>query len=69
MRHQHPERRRRGSAGRGDILAQRRGIELEEDRVGWGTDLNYDEIAQHPYNPDNFLPLFRAGWERRQPVR
>src|SRR6266540_2890876 len=43
-------------------------IELEEDRVGWGTDLNYDEIAQHPYNPNNFLPLFRSGWERRKPV-
>jgi galactonate dehydratase len=44
------------------------GIELEDDRVGWGTDLNYEEIAKHPYNPDNFLPLFRSGWERRQPV-
>ena len=36
--------------------------------IGWGTDLNYDEIAQHPYNPSNFLPLFRSGWERRKPV-
>jgi galactonate dehydratase len=43
-------------------------IELEEDRIGWGADLNYDEIAQHPYNPNNFLPLFRSGWEKRQPV-
>jgi len=43
-------------------------IELEDDRVGWGTDLNYEEIAAHPYNPDNFLPLFRSGWEKRQPV-
>lgn len=43
-------------------------IELESDRVGWGTDLNYDEIVQHPYNPDNFLPLFRSGWEQRKPV-
>ena len=43
-------------------------IELEEHRVGWGTDLNYDEIAKHPYNPNNFLPLFRSGWERRQTV-
>ncbi|HNP74464.1 MAG TPA: mandelate racemase/muconate lactonizing enzyme family protein [Kouleothrix sp.] len=43
-------------------------IELSDDRVGWGTDLNYDEIAKHPYNPNNFLPLFRAGWERRKPV-
>jgi len=43
-------------------------IELDDGRVGWGTDLNYDEIAKYPYNPNNFLPLFRAGWERRQPV-
>jgi galactonate dehydratase len=43
-------------------------IELAGDRPGWGTDLNYEEIAQHPYNPDNFLPLFRSGWELRKPV-
>lgn len=43
-------------------------IELEADRIGWGTDLNYDEIAEHPYNPNNYLPLFRSGWERRQQV-
>jgi galactonate dehydratase len=43
-------------------------IDLEDDRVGWGTDLNYAEIAKHPYNPDNYIPLFRSGWERRQPV-
>jgi galactonate dehydratase len=43
-------------------------IDLEEDRVGWGTDLNYEEIARHPYDPNNYLPLFRSGWERRQSV-
>jgi galactonate dehydratase len=43
-------------------------ITLPEDRPGWGTDLNYEEIAQHPYNPNNFLPLFREGWERRRAV-
>jgi galactonate dehydratase len=43
-------------------------IALEDDRIGWGTDLNYAEIAQHPYNENNFLPLFRSGWERRKPV-
>jgi galactonate dehydratase len=43
-------------------------IELEPERVGWGTDLNYDEIVNYPYNPNNYLPLFRAGWERRTPV-
>ncbi|MCW1968329.1 MAG: mandelate racemase/muconate lactonizing enzyme family protein [Anaerolineae bacterium] len=40
-------------------------IELTSDAPGWGSDLNYDEIAQHPYNPNNYLPLFRAGWEKR----
>ena len=43
-------------------------IELEEDRMGWGTDLDYDEIKKHPYNPNNCLPLFRSGSEKRQPV-
>jgi galactonate dehydratase len=43
-------------------------IELEDSREGWGTDLNYEEAAKHPYNPDNYLPLFRSGWERRQPA-
>ena len=43
-------------------------IDLEPERVGWGTDLNYDEIANYPYNPNNYLPLFRTGWERRKPV-
>ena len=50
------------------VIVQDGYIELEDDRVGWGTDLNYDEITQHPYNPNNFLPLFRPGWERRKPV-
>jgi len=39
---------------------------LPTDKPGWGTDLNYEEIAKHPYNPNNFLPLFRQGWERRE---
>lgn len=39
------------------------------DAPGWGADLNYDEIAQHPYNPNNFLPLFRSGWEKREAVK
>ena len=41
-------------------------IELDENRVGWGTDLNYEEMAKYPYEPGNFLPLFRSGWERRE---
>jgi galactonate dehydratase len=36
--------------------------------LGWGADLNYDLLAEHPYNPNNFLPLFRQGWEKREAV-
>jgi galactonate dehydratase len=36
------------------------------DRPGLGIDLNVDEILKHPYNPENALPLFRPGWERRR---
>jgi galactonate dehydratase len=43
-------------------------ITLSDELEGWGTDLNYEEIARHPYNPHNFLPLFRQGWERRKSV-
>ncbi|MGA3188054.1 MAG: mandelate racemase/muconate lactonizing enzyme family protein [Bryobacteraceae bacterium] len=32
---------------------------------GLGTDLNLDEIAKHPYQQENSLPLFKPGWERR----
>ena len=44
-------------------------ITVEPDRVGWGCDLNYEEIAKHPYSPENFLPLFRSGWEKREGTR
>ncbi len=43
-------------------------LTLQGDRPGWGTDLNYEVLAEHPYNPNNFLPLFRQGWERRLTV-
>lgn len=26
----------------------------------------YEGIARRPDNPNNYLPLFRAGWEHRQ---
>ncbi|HTB10582.1 MAG TPA: mandelate racemase/muconate lactonizing enzyme family protein [Bryobacteraceae bacterium] len=32
---------------------------------GLGTDLNLEEIAKHPYQQENSLPLFKPGWERR----
>ncbi len=32
---------------------------------GLGVDLNLDEIAEHPYNPDAFLNVHKLGWERR----
>jgi galactonate dehydratase len=36
------------------------------DRPGLGIDLNVEEIAKHPYQQENSLPLFQAGWERRR---
>jgi galactonate dehydratase len=32
---------------------------------GLGTDLNLEEIANHPYQQENSLPLFKPGWEKR----
>ena len=36
------------------------------DRPGLGIDLNTDEIAKHPYQQENYIPLFKSGWERRE---
>jgi galactonate dehydratase len=36
------------------------------DKPGLGIELNMDEIQQHPYHPENALPLFKAGWELRR---
>ncbi len=36
------------------------------DRPGLGTDLNVEEILKHPYQQENYLPLFKPGWEQRQ---
>ncbi len=33
---------------------------------GLGVDLNWAEIDKHPYQVQNFLPLFAVGWERRE---
>ena len=40
-------------------------IEIPE-RPGLGLDLNFEELNKHPYHPQNFIPLFKSGWERRQ---
>ncbi|MGE5645720.1 MAG: mandelate racemase/muconate lactonizing enzyme family protein [Acidobacteriota bacterium] len=39
------------------------------DRPGLGIDLNLDEIRKHPYQQEAWLPLFKSGWERREPRR
>ena len=36
------------------------------DKPGLGVDLNWPELAKHPYQTQNFLPLFAPGWERRE---
>jgi galactonate dehydratase len=33
---------------------------------GLGVDLNLDEIAKHPYQPGNYLPLFNNDWHKRE---
>jgi galactonate dehydratase len=33
---------------------------------GIGADLIVEEALKHPYQPGNWLPLFRQGWERRE---
>jgi len=48
------------------------GVEVKDgyieinDRPGLGIDLNWDEIARHPYDRGYFLPLFKPGWEKRE---
>lgn len=36
------------------------------ERPGLGVDLNIEEIQKHPYQQENYLPLFTPGWERRR---
>jgi galactonate dehydratase len=36
------------------------------ERPGLGVDLNIEEIQRHPYRQENYLPLFKPGWERRE---
>jgi galactonate dehydratase len=42
-------------------------IEVPE-RPGLGVTLDLEEIGRHPYQETAYLPLFRPGWERRDPV-
>jgi len=36
------------------------------DRPGLGLDLVLEEIEKVPYKAENYLPLFKPGWERRE---
>ena len=36
------------------------------DRPGLGIDLNIEEVLKHPYQQENYLPLFKPGWELRR---
>ena len=35
------------------------------ERPGLGIEVDFDEVARHPYQAQHFLPLFAPGWERR----
>jgi galactonate dehydratase len=39
------------------------------EEPGLGLDLKLEELEKHPYRPENFLPLFKPGWERREGQR
>jgi galactonate dehydratase len=36
------------------------------EKPGLGVDLVLEEIAQHPYQAEGYLPLFKPGWEKRE---
>jgi len=36
------------------------------EKPGLGLDLVLEEIVNHPYRQENYLPLFTPGWERRE---
>jgi galactonate dehydratase len=38
------------------------------ERPGLGIELNLEECGKHPYERTYFIPLFRKGWEKREPV-
>ncbi len=48
------------------------GVEVKDgyieisNRPGLGIDLNIEEIRKHPYQQENYLPLFKPGWELRR---
>jgi galactonate dehydratase len=44
----------------------RNGRIVVPDQPGLGVDLNWRELEKHPYQVQNFLPLFAQGWERRE---
>jgi galactonate dehydratase len=46
-------------------LKQQGGYLVPPEGPGLGIDLNVEEALRHPYRVQNFLPLFRSGWERR----
>jgi galactonate dehydratase len=49
-----------------DPVVVENGYITPSDRPGLGVDLNLEEMARHPYRQQNYLPLFRPGWERRE---
>jgi galactonate dehydratase len=45
------------------------GVIEASDRPGLGVDLNLDVVRAHPYEVQNFIPLFHTGWEKRKGFR
>jgi len=42
------------------------GYVVISERPGLGIDLVIEEIEKHPYQAENYLPLFKPGWEKRE---
>ena len=41
-------------------------IGFKEMPSGLGVTLHWDKVREHPYDPNGWVPLFEAGWERRR---
>jgi galactonate dehydratase len=42
------------------------GYVVISERPGLGLDLVIEEIEKYPYQQENYLPLFKPGWEKRE---
>jgi len=46
--------------------AERGVIGFKEMPPGLGVTIHWEKVREHPYDPNGWVPLFEAGWERRR---